>query len=299
MDLHQLGLLRELGERGSLAAVAQAQRVTPSAVSQQLTALQRSVRTPLTERRGRRLVLTAAGEALAAAAVEVSSALDRARRSVEDWVEEPTSPVSLAAFHSAGLAWFAPVLRRLGDTGGPPLHCADADVAQDQFPALVADYDLVIAHRPAHGTPWPADRLAVVPLVFEPLYVALAAGHPLAAKDPLTVADVSAEPWVSVHPGFPLEGSMQAIAAAAGHPLDIRHRINEFFLAASVVASGSAVALLPGFTTRPDPGVVLRPLADLKAGRHIDVLARPESLARRSVQLVLDALRQAVAATTG
>ncbi|WAP50737.1 LysR family transcriptional regulator [Arthrobacter sp. ATA002] len=52
MDLHQLRLLRELGDRGSLAAVARSLHVSASAVSQQLTALQRRVEVPLTERRG-------------------------------------------------------------------------------------------------------------------------------------------------------------------------------------------------------------------------------------------------------
>lgn len=110
MEVHQLRVLRELGERGSVAAVARALHVTPSAVSQQLTALQRSSRAPLTERCGRRLVLTDAGRALAAAAVDVLGALDRAAHAVDGYLEDPTQPVSLAAFHSAGLATFGPLL---------------------------------------------------------------------------------------------------------------------------------------------------------------------------------------------
>ena len=290
MDLTQLQLLRELGERGSLAAVAKAANVTASAVSQQLTALQRSVRTPLTEREGRRLVLTPAGRALAAAAVDVSAAMDRARRAVDGYVDDPRSTVTLSAFHSAGLAYFGPLLRRFASTGGPTVHCSDADVAQDRFPPLVADYDLVLAHRLDHSPPWPAERLAVVPLTYEPLCIAMSADHRLADKDPLTVADVATEPWISVHEGWPLEGTLLAIAAAAHRPLTVTHRINEFFLAASMVASGPALALLPRDTTRPEPGVVLRTLSDLEAGRHIDVLARPEALARASVQQVVRAL---------
>ncbi|MCA2216214.1 LysR family transcriptional regulator [Jidongwangia harbinensis] len=291
MDLRHLHLLRELGDRGSVAAVARAVHVTPSAVSQQLNALQRSARVPLTERRGRRLVLTDAGRALAAAAVEVSSALDRAARAVDGYLDDPAVPVTVAAFHSAGLAYFAPLIRRLTETAGPPVRCADADVAQADFPGLTADYDLVLAHRLEHSPPWPTDRLAVVPLVYEPLYVALPAAHPLAARDRLTVADVSGEEWISVHDGFPVQGTLAAIAAVAGRPLTITHRINDFTVAASVVAAGAAVALLPGYTTPPDPRLALRPLADLPAGRHIDVLARPETLHRAAARQVLDTLR--------
>jgi len=297
MDPHHLRLLRELGERGSVAAVARALHITPSAVSQQLNVLQRSAPVPLTERSGRRLVLTEAGRALAAAAVEVMTALDRAARAVGDYLDAPGTPVTMAAFHSAGLTWFAPLITRLAETGGPPVRCADRDVAHAEFPALVGDYDLVLAHRLAHADPWPADRLTAIPLTHEPLYVAMAARHPPAAPDPPTAADVSAWPWISVHDGFALTGVLTAIAALAGRPLDIRHRINEFTVAASVVATGEALALLPGHTTAPDPRLVLRPLADLPAGRHIDVLTRPETLHRTAARTVLEALR-GIAATT-
>ncbi|BBH67635.1 LysR family transcriptional regulator [Actinoplanes sp. OR16] len=286
MDLHHLRLLRELGDRGSVAAVAEALHITPSAVSQQLKVLQRSARVPLTERRGRRLVLTGAGRALAAAAVEIWTALDRADRVLTTYLEDPESPVSVAAFHSAALAYFPNLI-----TESPPVICADEDVAHADFPALVADYDLVIAHRLAHSPPWPADRVTVVPLVHEPLYVAMPIGHPLAAKATVTVSDVSDERWISVHDGFPLQGVLAAIGALAGRPLDVAHRINDFTVAAAVVAAGGGLALLPGYTSVPDPRLALRPLADLPAGRHIDVLTRPETLHRASVRAVLDRLR--------
>ncbi|BEL03226.1 LysR family transcriptional regulator [Actinoplanes sichuanensis] len=291
MDPHHLRLLRELGERGSVAAVARAMHITPSAVSQQLNTLQRSARVPLTERRGRRLVLTGAGRALAAAAVEVMTALDRAARAVGDHLDAPDAPVSVAAFHSAALTWFAPLITRLAEAGGPPVRCADEDVAHADFPALVGDYDLVVAHRLAHSPPWPADRLTVIPLIEEPLYVAMSADHPLAQRPRLTAADVVGWPWISVHEGFPLEGVLTAIAAAAGRPLDIRHRINEFTVTASVVAAGEVLALLPGRTTTPHPQLMLRPLADIPAARHIDILTRPESLHRAAVRTVLETLK--------
>ncbi|MGI4893769.1 MAG: LysR family transcriptional regulator [Janthinobacterium lividum] len=294
MDVRQLMILRELAERGSLTAVARALYVTPSAVSQQLAALQRGTATPLTEKRGRRLVLTPAGEALAAAAVDVAAALDRAARAVDDHLDSPTVAVSVSAFHSAARSWFPPLLRLVAERGGPPLRCADEDVAQQDFPGLVADYDLVVAHRPEAGPPWPANRVSVLPLLTEPLYVALAANHPLARRRRLGVADVAGERWICVHEGFPLATTLDALAAAAHRPLDIVHRINDFFVAASIAASGDAIALLPALTTRPEPGVVLRPLVDLEVRRHIDVLARPETLARRGVRSVLDGLRETV-----
>ncbi|NJA56941.1 LysR family transcriptional regulator [Streptomyces sp. NEAU-H3] len=172
MDERQLRILRELGELGSVSAVAEALRVTPSAISQQLRLLQRSVPLPLTERAGRRVVLTEAGRVLADAAIEVESALARARHTLADYAEQPAGEVSVAAFSSAAAAFFPPLLRACTGPGTPQLALADEDVAQDRFPALTRAHDLVLAHRLDHAPPWP-------PILATLDAVATVAGRPL------------------------------------------------------------------------------------------------------------------------
>lgn len=295
MDAAHLRLLRELGDRGSVAAVAAALHISASAVSQQLATLQARVPVPLTTRRGRVLTLTPAGEALAAAGTRVDEALVAAREAVGAFLESDRRPVRVSAFHSAGLTLFGPLLRELD--GIPPLHLSDADVAHRDFPGLTADHDLVIAHRLAHDAPWPRDRVVATPLLEEPLDIALPAGHPLAHREAVRAADLLDEQWVSVHEGFPLAGVLDHLAAHLGRPLRIAHRINEFSVTAEVVRAGAAVAVMPRTTTIPlaVDGVVLRPLADLELVRHVDALARPDTLAYAAVRRVLQALR-AVAA---
>ena len=295
MDLHQLRLLRELGERGSLAAVARASHISASAVSQQLTALQRRVEVPLTERRGRNLVLTEAGQALARAAADISVAMSSAEQAVSRYLQDPRATVSIAAFSSAGLAWFRPLLQAMTGEGNPKLVCSDRDVGQEAFPALAADYDLVIAHRLEHSKPWP-ESISVRPLIREPLDVAMSGRHRLARQPDVSVDDLADEEWVSVQDGFPLMPALQAIAVHAGQPLNITHQINEFFIAAEIVAAGSAVALMPRRTASPPEGsgLVLKPIRGLPLARHVDVLCRPEALHRAAVQQVVTALREIV-----
>jgi DNA-binding transcriptional LysR family regulator len=298
MDQRQLQILRELGELGSVSAVAEALHVTPSAISQQLRLLQRSIPLPLTERAGRRVVLTEAGQALARAAIEVETALARARHTVTDFAEQPDGVVSLAAFHSAASAFFPLLLRGLAGPGHPRLALADEDVAQERFPALTRDYDLVLAHRFDHGAPWPG-TVTVSTLLREPLDVAMPVGHPLAAKTLLLPDDVADQPWITVHDGFPLMPTIEAIASVANRRLDIAHRINDFTVAAEAVAAGGGLALMPRWTARKHPDLVLRPLGAVHARRHIDVLHRPERAARRAVRTVLAELQRAAAEIQG
>jgi DNA-binding transcriptional LysR family regulator len=289
MDERQLRILRELGELGSVTAVAEALYVTPSAVSQQLRLLQRSIAVPLTVREGRRLVLTDAGQALARSATEVATALARAERAVEDFVGDKTGTVTVSAFHSAGATFYPGLLRTLGRPGRPRLMLADEDVAQERFPALTREYDIVIAHRLDHSPPW-SDTVDVRELLHEPLDVAVPAHHPLAAKSRLTPSDVASESWIGVHAGFPLLETLDAIGAAANHRVEIIHRVNDFSVAADIVAAGGGLALMPRWTMPAHRGVVLRPLAGVHARRHIDALYRPERAVRRAVATVLDEL---------
>jgi DNA-binding transcriptional LysR family regulator len=71
------------------------------------------------------------------------------------------------------------------------------------------------------------------------------------------------------------------------------HRINEFAVAADVVAAGGGLALMPRWTSQLRPGLVLRPLTGVEARRHIDALCRPERAVRRSVTTVLAELQRA------
>ncbi|GAA1229938.1 DNA-binding transcriptional LysR family regulator [Microbacterium phyllosphaerae] len=295
MDPTHLRLLRELRDRGSVTAVAAALGISASAVSQQLATLQSSVALPLTVRRGRVLILTAAGEALAAASTRVDEALTAARDAIGALLDAGDRPVRVSSFTSAGLALFGPLVRELG--GAPAVHLADEDVAHRDFPGLTADYDLVIAHRLAHDAPWPADRVVATPLIDEPLDIALHAEHPLAERAQIDLDDLVDEDWVSVHQGFPLAGVLDHLAARAGRPFRIAHRINEFSVTAEVVRAGAAIAVMPRTTASSlaVDGLVLRPLGGIELVRHLDVLARPDALAYTSVRRVLRSL-QVVAA---
>lgn len=297
MELRQLEILRELGALGSVTAVAASLRVTPSAVSQQLSALQREFRAPLTRRRGRTLALTNAGLALTRAGADVIEAMAAATHAVEEFEQSPAGTVSLCGFHSAAQALFGPLISELSaQDAAPHVSLSDEDVAQDTFPTLAAQYDLVLAHRLAHSDPWPTDGLRVIPLVQEPLDVALPVGHRLASNSRLTPQDVAGERWVTSRAGFSPDDLVRAIAAVTDRSIDVVHRVNDYGSVASVIAAGDAIGMVPRYTLGSShSGFVLRPLTGITATRRIDLLTRPENLHRRSVQTVITGLHAAMA----
>jgi len=297
MELAQLRALRELRDRGSIAAVATAFRVTPSAVSQQLAGLQRSVGVPLTRLDGRRTVLTDAGAALADAAVAVESALIDAANSITEFHADAVTQVSVAAFDAAAATLF-PRLAAVPQAERPELVLRSAETGLDDVPGLVADTDLVIAQRLAGGADWPA-QLAVVPLLVEPLDVAFRAGHRLdgGGRDtaaPASAAELRELRWIAAHDGRPLAEAVRQIGASTGAEPAIEHRIDDLAVVAAMLEASDHVALLPRFTGARYRTAALRtrPLeASIAVARRVEVVARPDTLHRRGVRAVVDLLR--------
>jgi DNA-binding transcriptional LysR family regulator len=289
----QLQLIRELADRGSVTAVAAATHRTPSAVSQQLKAIQRQAGVPLVEHVGRGLRLTDAGRALAASAGGVATALAEADAAWDDFLGTVSGTVRLATFFSAGELLVPGVVERLTVHPELVLETYDEDVATDDFAGLVVDYDLVVAHRPDDTERPPSSDVRVTSLFREPLDVAVALDHPLAGRARVEPAELVGENWIAPPPEFPIEQAVRALAASAGAPARIVRRTTHLPLMEGLVARGQGIALLPRYSTQGHAAgrFVLVPVTGIRAGRLIEVLSRPERAARRAVRVVLAALR--------
>ena len=111
LDLHRLRLLREFADRGTIAATAAALGYTPSAVSQQLSALEREAGAALLDRAARSVELTDVGRQLAVHAEIILAQVEAAEADLSAAGREPSGRVTVAAFPTAAAA-FAPALVR-------------------------------------------------------------------------------------------------------------------------------------------------------------------------------------------
>jgi DNA-binding transcriptional LysR family regulator len=293
MDVQRLRVLRELADRGSVAAVARALSFTPSAISQQLRTLQEEVGLRLTEPAGRGLRLTEAGRELAAHADTVLGALAEAEAAVQRYREQPHGRVRLVMFPSAGRLLLPGLLRRVAEVPGLELSFSDVDMIPSEVPALAADSGLVVAHRDEHAPPFPTDRWQVTHLLREPLDVVLPPGHRLARRRRVRLLDLVGESWISPQPGYPVDDVLRSLALRSGAEPRVVQRVNDFGLTEQLVAAGLGVALLPRYSTDDRSGrrLVRRPLAGVRAARHVEAVARRGELARPAVRTVMRLLR--------
>ncbi len=289
MEVRHLFLLREIAVRGTLAAVATATHRTPSAVSQQLRTAEREMGVTLVEPVSRGLRLTAEGLLLAESADEVGRAIAEVEGRLQARLGKPGGVVSIGTLPSAGEALLPLLVTRLRGSA-ITLDVRDFDIAEEAFARETLDHDLVIAHSLTGDVPAGAGHLVCRVLAREPLDVALPTDHPLSTKPVLVPSDLVGTTWIAVPDGFPFDSVLLAVESATGTQLTRRMRLVDNRLVESMVAAGEGLALLPRFTTRPNPGTVLRPLAGVHAARAVVAIARTDHYARRAVRTVADIL---------
>jgi DNA-binding transcriptional LysR family regulator len=301
LDLRRLRLLHELHERGTIAAVADALRFTPSAVSQQLGVLEREAGVPLLERAGRGVRLTDAALVLVRHAEDLLARADRAEAALAAASGAVAGRARVASFQSAALRVATPALARLAQTAAG-LRCELVEAEPEEaLPALaLGDLDLVLADEWQHQ---PHPRLAGVDrhdLHRDPLRIVLPERHELARRHPRTVPlrALAGATWTTGHPGMGWEEvTRRACRELGGFDPVVGHRTNDAVVTLGLVAHGLAVTLLPDFVAPAEhPGVAARAIAEGAVHRTIYAATRAADAERPSVRALLQAIRDAAAA---
>jgi molybdate transport repressor ModE-like protein len=292
IDARRLRVLREVSEHGTLAAAADVLHLTPSAVSQQLAALEREVGQPVIERNGRGVRLTGAAEVLVAHANVVLAQLEAAAADVAAYSEGVVGTVRIAGFATALAELAAPAASALR-ASHPRLVLTIAELeAPDCFRALArGDADIAISMVSRLAPPSDDLRFHRRELQADVLDAVLPADHPLAARADIALMELAAEPFVGPPDGTSCHDVTVSGCAAAGFTPAFEHWSLDFYTTMSLVAAGLGVALVPRLAQAAVPsGAVVRPLRAPAPARHVFAATRAGAERRPTVAAVLEAL---------
>lgn len=273
---HQLQTLRTVLATGSYAAAAAELQYTPSAVSQQMSALERTTGLLLFERSAHSIRATPHAQLLAERAAEVLALLDDLDREVAAIARGETGQLRIGSFPTASARLLPAALAALrADRPGVEVEVDEGELA-DLLPRLLSgELDLALAYRydtvPAG---WPA-RLVETELLREPLSLLLPAGHRLAGTGPLRLAALAGERWVAPLADSPGALNLDRLAARAGFVPRVSFRSNDYSVVRGLVAAGLGVALVPGLGINETAGVLVTPLQGRPPRRAVLALHRP------------------------
>jgi DNA-binding transcriptional LysR family regulator len=259
-----LALLVEIGRTGSLARAALRLGVTPPAVSQQLTRMEKEIGIPLVERGARGARLTPLGEQLALHGGEVAAVLARADEAVAWFIGTHSNRLRVGAPPSLGVGLVPDVVaaRRV------PLPTAElsvVDIMSDAGGELVDAGVLDVALSATYGAqPYRSDRVSVHHLLRDPIVVVMPDDHQLAQGtdgNPVDLADLAAEAWASGPLGRPSRAQLDDAAAHAGFVAQVPFQTESYDVAQALADAGVAVGLIPLLARKELPKTTARPLA--------------------------------------
>ncbi len=296
IEARRLHILRAVADHRTVTAAAAALHLTPSAVSQQLAALEQETGHRLVERSARGTQLTAAGEILLTHANAVLAHLERAESELAAYGAGEAGTVTVAAFATGITQVVSPAITELA-TSSPGIRVRVRDAEGDASLMMVLDRQVDVAvaveYRGAPGKDDP--RLTRVPLYAEPFDAVLPVGHRLADSPRVAVADLVKDPWIGPYPGNPCHDVVMLACEYAGFEPALEHSSDDFRAVVALASAAAGVALVPRSALRGMDltGVVVRPVDGTAPTRRVFAAVRRGAEAHPLLRPVLAALAKA------
>lgn len=269
LDLARLRALHAVHAHGSVGAAATALGYTPSAVSQQISKLERETRTRLLERRGRGVALTDAAQLLVATAQQLMSIVEEAEVALEEQRGRPAGRLTMAAFPTAACGLLPGVLAEL-TAAHPSLELRLMEVDPHLSVDLVARgvVDLAVAHD-WDIAPLPSpDGLERAVIGDDRCDVLVPAGHRLASRGHVVREDLADERWICQPPGTVCHDWLVRTLRESGTEPELAFQVAEYRTQLALLAAGIGIALVPRLGRGPLPdGVVVVPLEPMPVRR--------------------------------
>ena len=270
LDVRRLETLLEVARTGSFAAAAESVSLTPSAVSQQMCALERATQVVLFSRAARGVTLTEAGRSLRLHAEAVTTRLREAEEELEVIRGASDARLRFGSFTSATSAFAADAYRIFRE------RCPEAEICfNDGEPyenlALLSEnkLDLAVVFE---LDDWPntmdyrgintcrEPQFECVPLFDDPYLVVAPADHPLASEEMVAVAQLTGE---RILVSTPWERTLRRICTEAGvePEFDLSCQGTGFEALQSLVSVGHGLTLMPALSIGwLRDGLVARPV---------------------------------------
>lgn len=297
LDFRRLQIFKEFAEQGTIAGTADVLGYTPSAVSQQLSALEREAGTALIDRTARSAELTDSGRLLVVHAEQILAMVEAAESVLAEQSGVAQGVVTVTAFPTAAVA-FAPLLAQslhrhegmqlvlrqsIGGAGASRVSSAEADIA------VIDDWT---GRFPDSG----AGKLRHLHLLRDPLVLALPEGHPLAdTRRPVELRRLLDEPWIAAPQGEPSRAGTDRLFAEVGGAPAAAWEFQGQGTILSLVAQGIGIAAVPALALAAGTAGLTFRLLPRSPAREIYAVVRAGSVRRPAIDATLRALRESAA----
>ncbi len=303
LDGRRLETLLEVARTGSFAAAAESLSLTPSAVSQQMRALERATKVDLFSRDGRGVTLTEAGRSLCLHAEAITRRIAEAEAELQVIGGVSDARLRFGSFTSATAAFAAEAYRIFRERYPTAEVCFCDGEPYESFALLSENrLDLAVIFE---LDDWPSNtdyrgintcrepQFECVPLFDDPYLMVLPVDHPLAAEETIALAQLTGERILT---SPPWERTLRRICAEADvdPKFDLSCQGTGFEAMQTHVSIGHGLTLMPGLSLGwLRGGLVARPLEQAPV-RHVKAAARGAAFRSSANQAMLEILTRLI-----
>jgi DNA-binding transcriptional LysR family regulator len=241
MDLRQLEIVKAIAETGSFTAAGTRLHVSQSAISRQILLLEDEFHERLFVRLGRRVQITAAGEALLQLSHRVFNDIRDTSASITDRQKVLTGTINLVGGMTVCLYVFPPLIKEFRKHHPQvEIKVATGGVQRLMRRVRTGQADLALLTLPVDD---PA--LTSVPVLREELMLVMPAGHPLSNKDSVGVEALVGQPFIVFEQGSNTRRTLDEFFVREQIKPRIVTESENVEIIKSMVASGLGVAIVP------------------------------------------------------
>jgi DNA-binding transcriptional LysR family regulator len=246
LSVPRLVVLREVVSRRSFSAAAEALSYSQSSISQAVATLEAELGVTLVERDRRGVRPTVAGAALVAHADGILARLEAAETEVAAIAGLRAGRLRVASFPTAG-ATLMPLAIATFRAAHPGVEVSLSEGEPEEIvPRLRGgEFDLALVYEFSRTSEKLGAGMRRVELLSDPMHVALPAGHRLAIKPKLRLADLRDESWIQTSASTPCARHVVRSCHKAGFEPTVSFESDDYQTVQGLVAAGVGVALIP------------------------------------------------------
>jgi DNA-binding transcriptional LysR family regulator len=264
--LHHLQTFQAVYRTGSFAIAARQLDYTPSAVSQQIAALEKDTGLALFEREAHGIRTTASAHLLFELSRQLLAGVDEFAARVRRLATGATGRIRVGSFPTASVRLIPQTLSAFS-ADHPGVEITLEEGEPDGLMDMLVDGDLDVVLAYEYGLcprQWP-DGVTTSALVREDLLLLRRAGGPRSVQ----LTQLSGQRWITSREGTAGSLSLTRLCASAGFTPAIAFRSNNYDVVRELVVSTGGVAIVPALGHVPDDRIAATRLPQPSAHRTV------------------------------
>ncbi|WPR97245.1 transcriptional regulator CynR [Klebsiella aerogenes] len=287
MNIRYVRYFLAVAEHQGFTRAAEALHISQPALSQQIRMLEESLDAQLFDRSGRHIHLTDAGEVFLQYARQAFQLLDEGQRAIHDVEDLSRGSLRIAVTPTFTSYFVVPLVAEF-HARYPHITLDIQEMSQEKMEGLLLENELDIGIAFAGGT---ATDIVSTPLLQEVLALVVAAHHPLAREEPLTLNQLAAEEFILLNHHFATRLQIDHCLQRAGFHPQVTIEMHSINAILDIIQRTQLVTILPLNVAAQRTGLVSRLLEEAALERTAVLMqrkgARPKAAARIFAEMAL------------